>query len=1757
MLGDLKGFQQHYSDNEERQRGEGRRWRQSAWSSVTSPFTRASSRDLAFKKKVFAPPENFPQAIADTEQRIYFIYADTLDSTTTAAMLLADLICQSDPQLKAQNETQSIVIYRHASSDKRLRLSEIITHEDLKNKTGGCVCIIPDAFGQGLQRSELSKELLEKYPIHLRDTQVNSYLIVTVDGKLPPSISDPIHATHNINLRRAFDNHVEHYFGADSAFADDPERDEKCALLDNVFTTHQETLTPAQIGALFEQINNEVMNRGVITLEEFARILVENVPIYVIDVGQRQRAWFSNLHTFNERLFGLVVALMQDLDIVLARSQYAVEELYFLLVERLSQNPGLVGEKLFIDPRLIGSEEMIRSLGISQTRLGGTTYLSFSSRMIREGIVEQADNYHYLLWVFGDVLLELMSGNARLPFEDAPEILANLLGRIGVRRQPRLWELISAITDVNPPAAAQDLALERQLGVALARLAALMLEPASRRPDSYDFLTQALQLWLPKKDKPEQGIVTSPQSYRASAHTVRLVYPILYETVYNAGVEDVEIKRRAEDVLKALTTHLTTLAENCGHFNPYLKQMRENQLSELPATIETFIEQQLMGDLPETMRQTVMQDNAQRLNSIRSELHKIGTQQIDEDLLVYSLRAIEACLHDLLDTLAQIAPYYPEPMVTLISGWIQRGLNTAREDYEEQVIEAAVADVIDDWERVGRNLLTERNTDIQQRRVNSDAIWYIGLAAANKLFWTIDFKPRKDDKDDKDGGEKKIVLKDKKDNNAATVADKKDTPTDEKASGKAIQMEIKTANDPQTGELPVSKPDTTPSTDQNAAGTDSNSGENPQTGAAPPNDKGGNTSSKIDDPPAKDAPVAEALQPQEALKTWLDIERALSPLLALLPLMLKSSVYEHNSAMYLKNLPKGDKIVRALTEGILGLDGRRQSLRFDPHLDMLLSTRPIEIALFRIRRWYEIVQSTRGNATAIRQWRELVYPHLLSLFNGASQDERHLLRETLFNQGWVNSEHAELRRIARSLLARSFVLDGIVMDLPLERYGVLVLDATRRPWGVGIAGQYYVRAFRLLQRLSMLTPMLVYYLGTDDKMLRVGSEREMSDSIVRLREDDLRPRRYRNRLLMPLFEEIRGDALFRPPIPDTAHFMLVLTPVSSAHATPEASASILDLLDVLECALPQSGGESSAPELWDPFADPMSQTGKTSANDSFVDWEWARKVFLISSNSADLHKQIRMALSGGVSAAKVDQLVTILDVNDRRFLYEDIYRLEFAVRRNIARYLYNRTGDQLRTDLEIYRVLPTFSPPDFAPLINQLRLWVYTLDDVAEAQHPRDITLTIMWSLLMLSRYDMRTAVSLIREWLTSPDKLPQQMGMALTRMLFNFLDAADPQKVTSDEIHHTLTLLDPLLALDPEYSEFAPVLLQTLENAHDPRWSEPLLREMATTADTTSNGGSASGLLDNLRGLSRRADARRILNDITFYENVWGLLSVYIQRQTDLDAFMTLLGEVYRWVQATSPARRAEEREQFCFSMDKQGVNLTPTQLSEMESVCASPVFEQFIGETLSWLVRFTQNIDQHNTPIYEAAAQRVSAMIDMMRLRVLSGGMGLLLSFERLSAGGRYGVILVDNAESPALRETALQFIHQFRREVPKQALGKLVIGVHILGRAETAFSGATGEPRPRDLLPRDDMTHPPLIGPILDRYPADQVGFVLLLTDREPLDWKDWTDDPTWAARFLLQTVRGTFRADVNRRQSRSNNKQSIFELTDEIMHILKEP
>ncbi len=151
-------------------------------------------------------------------------------------------------------------------------------------------------------------------------------------------------------------------------------------------------------------------------------------------------------------------------------------------------------------------------------------------------------------------------------------------------------------------------------------------------------------------------------------------------------------------------------------------------------------------------------------------------------------------------------------------------------------------------------------------------------------------------------------------------------------------------------------------------------------------------------------------------------------------------------------------------------------------------------------------------------WADRVYKALLYVVNRATPEERAILRAGL-SELWLDDDTEDARRIGQSLIARSYIMDGVPVDMPGNYYGVIALDAS---YEANINKVGATAGYKLYARLNS---------QIDIQIVRMGATGVLAQSGESISTSDLQAGHAHPRLLVPQLEDLN---------PDKVYFVLVL-----------------------------------------------------------------------------------------------------------------------------------------------------------------------------------------------------------------------------------------------------------------------------------------------------------------------------------------------------------------------------------------------------------------------------------------------------------------------------------------------------------------------------------------------------------------------------------------------------------------------------------------
>jgi len=718
-------------------------------------------------------------------------------------------------------------------------------------------------------------------------------------------------------------------------------------------------------------------------------------------------------------------------------------------------------------------------------------------------------------------------------------------------------------------------------------------------------------------------------------------------------------------------------------------------------------------------------------------------------------------------------------------------------------------------------------------------------------------------------------------------------------------------------------------------------------------------------------------------------------------------------------------------------------------------------------------------------WEAQVYPELLKAINHATSEQRDQFRQAIIDE-WLVPEHEyfdRVRRVAHALIARSHVMDGLVMDLPqAQRLGVLVVDGAGDEAAIN-------RMFALAQRLSALVPLCIMKLGDARKQYLEGfwnADYASLENQHYLTTSDLSQQGHRRpALLMPLLQP--RDLSKRGMIAaDTTYFVMVY-----------ATNPIADLSDFFE-TLPSAS--AAIPVTGNVFAQKRQEQAIQTEEQN---WSWSGKLFIVSNQSQAIPAAARIHVSH-ISASAVNYAYRLLERQVTKMLHQ------------------MTTPTQMWDNIEAYLGLPI--PSTAEELKPHIAHWLSLLNDIQHT-HPRDdASLTIAWVLLALSREGRsgcQDAIAIIESMLQiegeRDDKVfsHHQMGMACARMLFNFYNAY-PAQLTVEEHSSLLRLLPAFNRAARDYSDLISIWEVLITWAQSSAWLT-LFQPRSEVDEEETDGSKLFESITTLEESQARA-ARVWLERYDRLPEFWELFSD-LGKSVDEFIGLILRTHVYRQeINKYTKTKGKQTRKQPSLQAPLAEPHLTrllsfiPQDL-ERDSVEVGVLDWQI--EQLSLYQRELLTTGRKELLLQQA--RNMQTLAERLRDRLsrrLAGELPKLSEAEKL-----FGIIVVQG-DHRKLSAKAAELAKMFATIRSEKRLTEVVLTIHREGSQDLVrFVRKLTKRKENDLY--DGRKRLPLLGPALDRYNDAKVGFVIVLSEKLVLDYDDWGDREGWGER--LWTIR----------------------------------
>lgn len=385
-------------------------------------------RRLSEYTDFFAPTESYVDLIDNLEtfedKHIFAITGPEDSGKQTTAINLANQLLKRN----TENSVQSIWFYADKRTDQSFL--NIVYDEELPQNS---VVIILEIFQHSLLSAGLDLSFAGYHEVLSRK---NVYIIVTASVPtieqitLLESIQYPlapqIITTDDLDLEKVYTEFVKRFFVL-------PSDEELETLKSNAGTITKHYTTPNQLHRFFRWL---VQNQEFLKNKE---LLIKNLT----DLDKKvAREWFQELTPLNYRLYAIFVALFVNV------KPEIVDDLYYKSVLFLRQEKKLTKE--FREPSIIGIYDLRLRTAVRES---GPS-LKFEDNFYKKLILEQTENYYWLLWslkdYFADLIKNLYKSND--PFYSTFELqrelrdaIALVLAKVGVYRLDELKAILNDI----------------------------------------------------------------------------------------------------------------------------------------------------------------------------------------------------------------------------------------------------------------------------------------------------------------------------------------------------------------------------------------------------------------------------------------------------------------------------------------------------------------------------------------------------------------------------------------------------------------------------------------------------------------------------------------------------------------------------------------------------------------------------------------------------------------------------------------------------------------------------------------------------------------------------------------------------------------------------------------------------------------------------------------------------------------------------------------------------------------------------------------------------------------------------------------------------------------------------------------------------------------------------------------------------------------------------------------------------------------
>ena len=465
--------------------------------------------------------------------------------------------------------------------------------------------------------------------------------------------------------------------------------------------------------------------------------------------------------------------------------------------------------------------------------------------------------------------------------------------------------------------------------------------------------------------------------------------------------------------------------------------------------------------------------------------------------------------------------------------------------------------------------------------------------------------------------------------------------------------------------------------------------------------------------------------------------------------------------------------------------------------------------------------------------------------------------------------------------------------------------------------------------------------------------------------------------------------------------------------------------------------------------------------------------------------------------------------------------LEGELSKRVAMTLRTRPASELWQELRACIGGPVPQAHTLASLAGEIERWLEQLADTRRL-YP-DVSLFILWTVMVRSLENLSEARQLVELMLQEPAetgteqrsrqeekeakrarklkqqirKLKQQMGIACTRMLFHLYGAGNPT-LPIEPYGELLHLLPQMMASASSASEIVPVLAILFELVRGDNW----LRVV------NDDEGAFFGSIQKVP-LKELDLLRRWVKN---YQYLVALSRVFLELNRPFHDFVEFGEEVYRRYNMTRSGRAAR--------------GAAPPPPGEMASKFLTVLPAENNAEEHDRYAWALQQLEFQQASLCQPGAGE-TVLAGLRNQEILLNHLTNEIqirqdgTIKRLEEGNFYGVVMVEAGSKAAVRQAFL-FVQEFVKHRRQNKGQRMTLMLQRLGKKELLAEIRTNRKIKNEREISDKRQLPQLMGPLLKRYPADQVAFVLLITASPVLDYDDWVEQDHWAGQLWLASL-----------------------------------